>query len=99
MRLSAIEDLPSPFTAASFSLLLRVDKPKTLVASEDNHVLSTKNISGKQNCYTIGGYKHVGCLNIQAREKIGGYSPCDVFPWPQYRYTHFWEKLLRLYIL
>jgi hypothetical protein len=52
-------ELPSSSTAASFSLLLRVNQPKALVANKVNHVLINKNISGKQNCYAIGGYKHV----------------------------------------
>jgi hypothetical protein len=39
---TAIEDLPSPSIAASFSLLLRVDQPKALVASKDNRVLSLR---------------------------------------------------------
>jgi len=39
---TTIEDLPSSSTAASFSLLLRVDQPKALVTSEDNHVLSLR---------------------------------------------------------
>jgi hypothetical protein len=50
-----IEDLSSPPTVVSFSLLLRADQPKALVASQDDHVIITKNISGEQNCYTIGG--------------------------------------------